>query len=470
MSRFIELINFTNISSGDKTMDEIIDYQVLCRRDAAAVCDYNSLQAWPRMCRRCQNSGNISPVYGMLVRVRAPEKCMLEFVELYCYVRSEMGIDALYRIFNKIKDDAVDLPVLLANAKELYIGINICTRYAPMILPHIIDTVIRPDFVFINHELQNDDNCGRILDYLHRNKIMICATTRSVCLPGAQMAGCGMFNDTEAVSDTELRVKFDFLGELAEQIVFENPRCIAGFDVVDDDGTGEQMFSNYMDYYDIIPPYREFVGYDCTEGLLARCDERIKELFGSSGEFVAIDRYRSERAFIGNFGDAAIGFLMAATIADYCRENGLKAVGRGVFERSFAAWLLGIIDECPIDPSVHCELFSGELDFCMEVPAQLWSQLSEILNERLSDYRFINGGVIMYEEAESDFPQAEYKLGYYKKTGDHMMMDVLVCGPIDEEMPVANSGFLAYTHFDYREYSPAVRMNIKYTQKTDSDE
>jgi len=457
MGRFIELVNFTNISLGQENVEQIMSREIHGRgADTFAVCDFGSLQAYPDYCRMCY-AKKILPVYGVVFKVAPPNS---SYLDVFCYAKDEEGVEDIYRIYNSMEHRVVELDTLIRYSHNIYVGFYLCDDDLTEYYEKISETCLKPDFIFVDRCFAQCPNWREKCSYAIENGIMICATTS--CFFHDDYYEEYSYEASEIIDDDEVLMKdFEFLGPFMEDALFTNPRKIAGF------GTSNQNVQESDIYdYDIIPRMNWNYNFRCLEVISELCRARIIAEFGSSDGFVAYDRYLSELKFIED-NDAGMGFLAARVIAGYCRENGLSFSAGGVFGNSFAAWLLGILDECPIDPQLHCELFFSEVDFQIEVPVLMWRQLPKILEEELPETYFVFGSEIKYREEKIVMEGACDETTYLVRTHDSVATDVIIFGEKGGIMPLVKTAGCQRTHFDYRDYLPCMRLMVKYLPMQD---
>lgn len=99
MYQHVELLNFTNHGMGITTVKSLCKNAAKHKQKYVAVCDFNSTSSWEEL-SFYSSFYDIEPIFGAVFKVRTPEECLIEFIDVYCFAKNQNGAFQIKRMYH----------------------------------------------------------------------------------------------------------------------------------------------------------------------------------------------------------------------------------------------------------------------------------------------------------------------------------------------------------------------------------
>lgn len=324
--------------------------------NAFAVCDTNSVQAFPAIFRLSKEYKNIKAVYGCEIAYRSKYETGIFHMTLLA--KNIDGIKALYSIVSNLYDDgegeAVDYDVIAKNRpnilcgapgykSELYRAVNRNSGNAA-------DIVGMYDYleIYPTHDPHEQGMYAAVFPNLADKAsiplIASCAPNcvepiDAICRDILQFIDRTTGRSAAWLCKDEMADAFSYFSEDAlKPLLYDVPNRIA-------DSIAEM---------EIFP--RDPISFQlehAEEALSFKCLSRAADIYGKHLPNVVRERLKVEMQMILDHGYASL-YVLAMEICDFVRSKKEKLCSRGFVGSSLVAYLLGITEVNPLPAHDYC--------------------------------------------------------------------------------------------------------------------
>jgi len=153
MYQHVELLNFTNHGMGITTVKSLCKNAAKHKQKYVAVCDFNSTSSWEEL-SFYSSFYDIEPIFGAVFKVRTPEECLIEFIDVYCFAKNQNGAFQIKRMYHSLDNGVLHFEVFKKFRQEIIVGFNLCLNERLMLtLQNVLDFFTLPDFVFVGKNM-----------------------------------------------------------------------------------------------------------------------------------------------------------------------------------------------------------------------------------------------------------------------------------------------------------------------------
>lgn len=450
----IELLNFTNMSMGVETAGELVQDAVKHHLDTVAVCDFNTLQAFPELYRQCKKYG-IKAVYGVIFRVHAPKEFPFSFINILCYAKHQQGLEALYRLYNRRipqgRDPAyLEINDLLAHRQELLLGVSPYffegfkhhqyDETTSLAIRELTEKLFVPDFALIDSETKYMRHWEKAYAIFAEKQIPICITdNKNDCILTDRLPLWMHANALPLAGREQLRDKFSFLGRETAEKAIDQSRLLA-----------EQIDPRIEPLPRPLPD-RQTV--EAETQIRKICLRQLEEVYGRSAQYEeSKKRLMNELRYMCG-KNLALRYQFAMETIRYCKSKGETAAVTASC-CPLVGYLLGLTST--VGQPERTDLLPT---LTMQIPAPFEKELFAHLQTAFPAYQLLRVGrirtvskrkAICHSQREADeITPDEYRK---MKIGFEALKNTYTIVPRETVLPVDWRNGEKVLHFDIRDW------------------
>lgn len=450
----IDLLNFTNMSMGIETASDLVQYAVAYHLDTVAVCDFNTLQAFPELYRECKKHG-VKAVYGVIFRVRAPKELSFSFVNVLCYAKNQQGLEALYHLYNRRipqrrNSSYLELEDLLAYRQDLLLGVS--PEYLEGFKYHqydetttqavrvLTEKMFVPDFALIDSETKYLKRWEQAYAIFAEKQIPLCCTdNRNACILTDRLPLWMRANVLPLADRKHLRARFSFLErQTAEKAIDQSRRLV------------EQIDPRIEPLPRMLPDSQTVKAEIQMQEI---CLHQAEKVYGRSAQYEEIkERLINELHYISD-KNLALRYRFAMETIRYCESKG-ETASVAASCCPLVSYLLGLTRS--VGSTNHADLLPT---LTMQIPASLKQELFEHLQTVFPEHQLLRVGRIRtvslkkaihlhLREFDEITPEEYSKM----KIGFEALANTYTIVPGNAVLPIDRRNGEKVLHFDIRDW------------------